>query len=403
MLSRPTLETYVGDCLSVLQGFSPGQFNVVYVDPPFFTQKDHKLRTRDGEREFSFGDKWESSIGYTEFLYERLQAIRRVMAPNGSLFLHCDLNANHNVRRVVDKVLGADAFQSEIIWYYRRWSNDRRGLLRAHQTIYWYTTSAKYTFNELRQGYSLSTNVDQLLQRRVRDEQNRTVYERDASGNLVTNGTKKGVPLSDVWDIPYLNPKAKERVGYPTQKPLSLLERIIHIASNEGDWILDPFCGSGTTLVAALRMNRNAIGIDVSSDAIELTKKRLESPVKSESTLLREGRESYRNADEKALALLGGLEHIPVQRNKGIDALVKGDLDGTPVPIRVQRENETLTEAAFRLYEAARDKGARVMFVIATSEGGYLPLGECIPPGVIVIDAPSMSIKKNLAKLKSGS
>ena len=95
----------------------------------------------------------------------------------------------------------------------------------------------------------------------------------------MSNGAKRGVPLSDVWDIPFLNPKAKERTGYPTQKPLLLLERIIGLATNEGDCVLDPFCGSGTTLVAAQSLNRAALGIDVSEDAVELTKKRLEDPL----------------------------------------------------------------------------------------------------------------------------
>src|SRR5262249_12109144 len=161
----------------------------------------------------------------------------------------------------------------------------------------------------------------QILQRRSRDEFNKSVYHRDDDGNVIANGNKRGVPLSDVWDIPFLNPKAKERTGYPTQKPLLLLERIITLTTNDGDCVLDPFCGSGTTLVAAQFLHRRAIGIDVSEDAVALTKKRLNKSVRSSSRLMEVGREAYRNADEVVLALLQGLEYVPIQRNNGIDAI----------------------------------------------------------------------------------
>ncbi len=141
-------------------------------------------------------------------------------------------------------------------------------------TIYYYIKSHTYTFNTLQEDYSPSTNVDQILQERARDQHGKSIYKRRQSGEVIAKGIKKG-PLGDVWDIPYLNPKAKERVGYPTQKPLLLLERIIQIASHEGDIILDPFCGSGTTLIAATLNRRKAIGIDVSEKAIQLTKGRL--------------------------------------------------------------------------------------------------------------------------------
>src|SRR5262249_7952549 len=153
------------------------------------------------------------------------------------------------------------------------------------------------------------------------------------NGNVIANGNKRGVPLSDVWDIPFLNPKAKERTGYPTQKPLLLLERIISLTTNDGNCVLDPFCGSGTTLVAAKLLRRAAIGIDVSAQAIALTKRRLKESVRSNSRLLEVGREAYRNADEAVLAMLQGLEFNSVQRNSGIDAILKQEIDGGPVPI----------------------------------------------------------------------
>lgn len=105
---------------------------------------------------------------------------------------------------------------------------------------------------------------------------------------------KRGVPLSDVWEIPFLNPKAKERVGYPTQKPIELLERIIKISTDEGDTILDPFCGSGTTLVAAKLTDRKGIGIDINPEAVKISKQRLQNPFKTESKVLQVGADAYK-------------------------------------------------------------------------------------------------------------
>ncbi len=390
---------YKGDCLEILSDFDDESVDLIYLDPPFFTQKTHTLRTKDRKREFSFEDMWSSHSEYAEFIYERLEQMWRVLSRTGSLFFHCDRNASHIVRALLDDLFGPDLFRSEIIWYYRRWSNARRGLLPAHQTIYYYTKSDEYTFHTMYQDYSVSTNVDQILQRRKRDATGKAVYETDGDGRIVPNGGKKGVPLRDVWDIPYLNPKARERTGYPTQKPLLLLERIIKVASREGDIVLDPFCGSGTTLVAAISLNRQAIGIDISEDALEITRKRLEHPVKTESRLLQQGRDSYKSADEKALSLLCGLEYAPVQRNKGIDAVLKDDLDGKPILVRVQRPGETILDAASRLYQAAKGKRAAAMFVVATQKGGYFELEDQFPPGVIVVNAPALAILDAVAEL----
>ncbi len=388
-----------GDCLSVLQTLQADSFQLAYLDPPFFTQKKHSLRTRDRSQEFSFDDFWSSDKEYVGFLYERLLEVRRVLSPRGSLFFHCDRNSTHLARLVLDEVMGRNRFISEIVWRYRRWSNSQKSLLPAHQTIYFYSKSPEYTFNTLWEDYSPSTNVDQILQRRVRDDYGKTVYQRDLSGNVIPNGGKKGVPLSDVWDIPYLNPKARERTGYPTQKPLHLLERVIRIASDEDDWILDPFCGSGTTLVAAGMLQRNAIGIDTSDDAIALTHDRLQDLRKSESHLLAWGRDAYRNADESILALLQGLEYVPVHRNRGIDAVLKQDMGGTAIPIRVQREGETVLEACNKLYRAAKDKNARIMFLVAQTQDSRLLLDGDFPPGVVVVNTPALAIMESLARM----
>jgi len=375
---------------------------LAYLDPPFFTQKVHRLGPRDRSKEFSFGDLWSSQKEYGTFLLERLRAAHRVISDRGSLFFHCDHNAVHVARLLLDEVFGSENFRSEIIWHYRRWSNSQRGLLPAHQTILYYTKSDRYIFNEMWTDYSPATNVDQILQRRSRDDFNKSVYARDENGNVIANGTKRGVPLGDVWDIPLLNPKAKERTGYPTQKPLLLLERIINLTTNEGDCVLDPFCGSGTTLVAAQSLRRTAIGIDVSEDAVALTKSRLSESVRSNSRLLEVGRDAYRNADEIVLAMLQGLEYVPVQRNNGIDAILKQEFDGGPVPIRVQRAGENLLDAALKLSRASAGKGAKLMFVVALARGGCFEFADELPSGVIAVESPALGIRDHLDKLRNG-
>ncbi len=393
-------ELLLGDCAEHLSQFEPDSIDLIYLDPPFFTQKTHKLVNRDRTKEFSFTDLWASHVEYADFLHVRLQALHRVLSQKGSLFFHCDRNASHIIRSLLDDVFGANQFRSEIVWHYRRWSNKQKGLLPAHQIIYYYTKSNQFTFNPIFTSYSESTNVDQILQKRQRDQHGKSTYARDAAGNILSNGGKKGVPLSDVWDIPYLNPKARERTGYPTQKPLLLLEQILKIASNEGDLVLDPFCGSGTTVVAAKLLNRRAIGIDISNEAITLSQKRLEAPIKTESALLKKGRESYKGADEAALAMLTGLDFSAVQRNKGIDAILKDSLHGTPIPIRVQRPHETIIEAGQSLYRAAKTKNAQIMFLVTVQGGGFFPFANQLPAKVRIVEAPALIIKNLLEQIR---
>jgi site-specific DNA-methyltransferase (adenine-specific) len=202
----------------------------------------------------------------------------------------------------------------------------------------------------------------------VRDKNGKTIYAKDNNGNTINSDIKKGVPLNDVWEIPYLNPKAKERVGYPTQKPILLLERIIEIASNEGDTILDPFCGSGTTLVAGKLNNRKVIGIDKSAEAIKLTKSRLDNPIKSESNLLKKGKEAYQNVSNMVEKLLHNIEYVPVQRNSGIDAILKTTYQDSPILIRIQKENETIEEAIKSLNKAVTTKQSKKSFLIRTND-----------------------------------
>lgn len=382
-----------GDCLEIMKSFDKKTFDLIYLDPPFFTEKKHKLKSRDRKNEFSFDDIWGSDLAYAEFLYERIAKMKEILKDTGAIFVHCDKSAEHIVRAILDNVFGADNFQSEIIWSYKRWSNSKKGLLPTHQNIYFYSNSNNFKFKTIYTAYSETTNIDQILQRRTRDEHNKSIYDISEDGTFKLGDKKKGVPLNDVWDIPYLNPKARERVGYPTQKPLLLLERIIELVTDTNDLVLDPFCGSGTTCVAAKLLGRNFIGIDKSRDAVELSIERLNNPLKTESNLLKNGRESYLNVDEDALALLGGIELNPVQRNKGIDAILVEQFEGSPVLIRVQRKNETLAEAMSYLLKAKEKKQSKKVIIIQTHENDLFE-NSISHDGLVIIQSPSLQIEK---------
>jgi site-specific DNA-methyltransferase (adenine-specific) len=369
---------------------------MIYVDPPFLTQKRHVLFTRDRRTKFEFSDVWASEADYLRFLRERLAELHRTLRGTGSLFFHCDSHASHHIRCLLDEIFGADMFRAEIIWSYRRWTNAQRGPLPSHQTIYFYSKTDNYFYDQLYGDYSPATNVDQLLQRRARDPFGKAVYARDTEGNLVPDGHKKGVPMGDVWDIPLLNPKAKERVGYPTQKPLLLLERLIQLTTRPGDLVLDPFCGSGTTLVAARLLGRRALGIDASAEAVALTRQRLRRPVRTTSELVRKGRDAYTQSDRAALAHLHGLDVVPVQRNRGIDALLVSEPGRQPILVRVQRAHETLRQAAESLRKAGKRKQPATLVLLATHPDTDEP-ASTIPPSILVIPSVASNLRKRLS------
>lgn len=392
-------QVYCGDCLDIMSTMKPQSIDLIYLDPPFFTNKKHKLLEKNSNRELSFDDLWQSNIAYGEFLLKRIQLMKTLLKDTGSLFVHCDKTAEHIIRTILDHVFGSENFQSEIIWHYKRWSNAKKGLMPSHQNIYFYSRTTQFKFNTIYTSYSETTNIDQILQTRMRDEYNKTIYALDDNGQFKHGKEKKGVPLHDVWEIPYLNPKAKERTGYPTQKPLLLLERIIKLVTDKNDLILDPFCGSGTTCVAAKLLARNYIGIDISKEAVFLSQERLVAPVKTESCLLQKGRESFLTADTEALHLLTGIAFNPIHRNKGIDAILVEQFENTPVLIRVQKAHETLSEAMNYLFHAKQIKQAKLAILIQTHHND---LFDKIEPkeGIIILSSLSLQLANIL---KNGS
>ncbi len=386
-----------GNSLKVLKTIDTESVDMVYMDPPFFTQRKHSLKNKDNSKEYEFDDKWNDITEYIDFIKNILIECKRVLKKTGNIFVHCDKTASHYIRVALDEVFSTTNFKSEIIWSYKRWSNAKKGLLNSHQNIYFYSKTKDFKFNTLYTDYSPTTNIDQILQDRERDENGKSKYKTDENGKVILGKAKKGVPMSDTWEIPYLNPKAKERTGYPTQKPVILLNRILEISTSENDLVLDPFCGSGTTCVSAKILNRKYIGIDKSKDATELTEKRLVDLIVSSSALLENGSSSYIEKDEKELAILKSIDAVPVQRNNGIDGFLKINVKNKPVPVRIQKPYETIEEAISKLENSTQAKNSDIRILIQTNELNAL-FG--VNSNVIIVKANELEINKHISDLK---
>ena len=210
----------------------------------------------------------DSDKAYLAYMTARLLEIHRVLKPTGSVYLHCDPTMSHYLKLVMDAVFGRAEFRNEIIWSYRRWPSGSLDFQRMHDVILRYSKSPDRTFNIAFEPPSASYLKRFKGRTQILDPEQPT-------RKLVVDKPTKGMPQRDVWDLSILAGSSKERVGYPTQKPLALLERIIKASSNEGDVVLDPFCGCATTLVAADRLDRQWAGIDLSPLAGELVMKRI--------------------------------------------------------------------------------------------------------------------------------
>lgn len=388
---------YNMDCLEGMKKLEDESIDLIYLDPPFFTQKKQKLTSKIGI-EYFFEDSWHDINEYLEFLKIRFFEMKRILKKDGNIFVHCDKIANHKIRILLEEVFGKDNFRAEIIWSYKRWSNSKKGLLEGHQNIYHFSKSSEFRFNILYQEYSPSTNIDQILQIRERDKKGKSIYKKNQDGDIVYGSNKKGVPLNDVWQIPFLNPKAKERVGYPTQKPIELLENILKIASKEGDIVLDPFLGSGTTAVTAKLLKRNFIGFDINSNAIGLAQLRLKELVKTESKLLKNGLESYENKTENQKKILARFECNIVQRNKGIDAILKEKIDDKLVGIKIQDKNETLKDTENLLQKVMKNKNFIFGIIVKTHDDLFQ---HTVSDNIIIIDDIDYLISRKIKKMEN--
>jgi len=297
MLEKNTL--FYGDNLDILRRHFPDMcVDLIYLDPPFNSQKNYNILFKEKTGKESkaqveaFMDTWHwdntaektylelqkgegeirnmvqafhtllgksDMFAYLVMMTIRLAELRRVLKETGSIYLHCDSTANHYLKIVMDKIFGENNFQNEIIWFYKTGGAGKKRFARKHDNIYFYTKTSNYNFNSQKEKSYLSHKYG------FSD----IIIKEDEKGHYTE------VYMRDMWDIPALRGNQPETLGYPTQKPVALLERIIKASSNEGDIVLDPFCGCGTTIAAAQKLNRKWIGIDITHLAITLIKSRL--------------------------------------------------------------------------------------------------------------------------------
>jgi site-specific DNA-methyltransferase (adenine-specific) len=272
---------YHGDCLFVLgHDIAPESVDLIYLDPPFFTGKIQKGKWQPEAMEISYEDSkrfwaekakvmqdkapmWLRHIAlkqpdfasYLYYMMVRLNACHKALKKTGSIYLHCDWRASHYLKMVMDEIFGVNKFQNEIIWSYKSQGATKKRFARKHDVILFYTKSNEWKFN-------------------TQYEKSIMMHKYGFKGSEFKIDPKTGeqynmIIARDVWEIPALQSATAEKIGYPTQKPEALLKKIIEASSSEGDIILDPFCGCGTTVIAASKLNRQFIGIDIDTSPRE--------------------------------------------------------------------------------------------------------------------------------------
>ena len=269
--NEPTVQVHHGDNLPILKSFESESFDLIYIDPPFNTGKKQSrkrlktVRDDDGDRVGYQGNRYRTiDLGsksfnddfddFLAFIEPRLNEAYRILKPGGSFFLHIDYREVHYCKVLLDTIFGRDSFMNEIIWAYDYGARSKTKWSAKHDNILWYAKDpANYTFNF--------------------DEMDRIPYM--APGLVTPEKVASGKTPTDVWWHTIVSPNGKEKTGYPTQKPLGVLDRIIKVHSNPGDLVLDFFAGSGTTGVSAINNGRSAVLVDCDAQAVTTMGERL--------------------------------------------------------------------------------------------------------------------------------
>jgi site-specific DNA-methyltransferase (adenine-specific) len=410
-----TKTIYCGDNLDQLAKLATESIDLIYIDPPFNSNRNYEVFWGEAKEKRAFEDRHESTRAYIDFMRPRCVELARVLKPTGSFYYHCDWHASHYVKVMLDQVFGENNFQNEIVWKRQSGHSDgkqgSKHFGRVHDVLLFYTGgSADYTWNTLHVPHDPDYIASHYSQT---DEHGRRFqwadltgpggaakgnpyyevlgvsgfwrYSRDRMERLIAEGRVaipakgktprykryldelKGRPVQSVWDdLPPVNSQAKESLGYPTQKPVALLERIISASSNPGDIVLDAFCGCGTALVTAEKLGRQWIGIDVSPTACRVMADRLENVC-----MIREGKDfvvrdlprsekqlrimPHFEFENWAVIALGGIPNKAKVGDMGIDGRIypasasgkrvgkkNGDLDFMDVwyPVQVKQKDK---------------------------------------------------------------
>jgi DNA modification methylase len=263
---HPELEPnrlFWGDNLHVMRQLPTESIDLIYIDPPFFSGRQYNVIFGDQNELRSFSDVWEGGMpGYLIWLNARIYEMKRLLKKTGSLMVHCDLHASHYIKVELDKIFGYDLLQNEIVWSYRSGGGSKHRYGRKHDIILWYTRSASgYTFN-----------ADEV----------RVPYDAIIAESRRELFNENGKVAGSVWDISRPPNHSKEWIGYPTQKPEAVLERVVRAHSSIGDVVADFFCGGGTTAAVAQRLGRRWIACDQSRVAVAITADRLTRQVEGQ-------------------------------------------------------------------------------------------------------------------------
>jgi DNA modification methylase len=261
-----------GDNLHVMRQLPSESIDLIYIDPPFFSGRNYNVIFGDQNELRSFSDIWEGGMpGYLIWLNARLYEMKRLLKKTGSIYVHCDWHASHYIKVEMDKVFGYDNMVNEVVWSYKSGGNSKNTFAKKHDILYLYIKTSKYTFNTQyykswqRKRYNYNPNYPEYF-----DEKEKMWYHLAL--------------CRDVWDDVFvIGTDNKERIGYPTQKPESLLERVINTSSNEGDVIADFFSGGGTTAAVAQRLKRKWVACDQSRVAVAITADRLTRQVEEQT------------------------------------------------------------------------------------------------------------------------
>jgi DNA modification methylase len=250
-----------GDNLEWLKYLPDECIDLCYIDPPFFSNRNYQSILKNGETCF-FKDTFSGGIShYIEWMRPRIELIHKKLKSTGTIFLHCDWHASHRLRCLLDDVFKAENFVNEIIWCYKSGGASKKHFSKKHDTIFFYSKSNNYYFEP--------TKEKSYMQKGAGGNPNQKYYTDDV-------GTYTLVYMKDWWaDIGMLATSSFERIGYPTQKPEKLIERIVLSCSKKNDIILDCFAGGGTTAVVCAKLGRNFIVGDVSPVAVKITAQRL--------------------------------------------------------------------------------------------------------------------------------
>ena len=443
----------LGDCLEVLKKMEADSIDLIYLDPPFFSNRNYEVIWGDEGEIRSFQDRWSGGIDhYIAWLKERVQEMHRVLKPTGSIFLHCDWHANAYIRvYILDKILGDANFRGEIVWQRHNSHNDaKKKLAVLTDTIWYYSKSETFSYHPI---YSEHSEEYRETFYKYNDHDGKGLYaldnmaspnprpnmmyewmgfacpvkgwryEKETMQRLHNEGKiyyptridgafdttkrlrlkryskeQKGNLLGNIWtDIRNVQAHAKERIGYPTQKPEILLERIIKCASNEGDTVLDPLVGGGTTIVAADRLKRAWIGIDQSVSAIKVTELRLykQRDLFSQPFIVQLHKYDYdtlRYKDAFAfeswiIGQFGGISNIKQKGDLGIDGRTR---DGKPIQVK---RSDNIGRNVIDNFKSACERYDKTLF------DQHKTIGQ--PIGVIIAFSFGKGAIQEVARLKN--